>query len=308
MDRVTRVLLEAGKIDDETRVKLTAWLELHPSRISNFALNEHQLVIHGSKRKTFAEICQLCHENSLTARICDIISRKKSNLCVAVDFESRDQVLEKATLVAPYICILKIHVDIMSDFSFSDFILPLKELAQKHDFVILEDRKFADIGNVVKFQYSKGIHRINEWADLVTSHVVPGPDVVSGLKTTIKGIVEEPRGCLLIGELSSKGQLLGKSSAEAAFNSANENADFVVGFISQNRITNDPRFLHFTPGVSSSWKGDSLGQQYRTPTEAIRSGADVIICGRSIFSCENPGEEAQRVGKEAYEAFMSLTQ
>lgn len=309
MERVTRVLLEAKKIDDETRRKLTAWLQCHPSRISTFVLNEHQLMIHGfnSKRKTFEEISKISsQENRLTARICDIIAKKKSNLCVAVDFESGDQVLKMASLLAPYICILKIHVDILTDFSIKDFVEPLNRLAQEQEFVIFEDRKFADIGNVVRLQYSKGIHQINAWADLVTVHVIPGPDVVSGLKTAMTS--HDSRGCLLIGELSSKGQLLGKSCVEAAFNSANENPDFVVGFICQNRITNDPRFLHLTPGVSNASKGDSFGQQYRSPTEAILGGADVIICGRGITGSEDPAEEAKKVAKEAYEAYMSLTE
>ncbi|CAF4281561.1 unnamed protein product, partial [Rotaria magnacalcarata] len=75
---------------------------------------------------------------------------------------------------------------------------------------------FADIGNTVKLQYTKGLFRIVEWADLVTVHVLPGECIVQGLEQAAQSI-NEPRGCLLIAQMSSKG----------AFT---DNDDYVKGF------------------------------------------------------------------------------
>lgn len=64
---------------------------------------------------------------------------KKSNLCVAVDVESADKLLDIAKKVAPYICILKTHIDAVSDVTDAT-IDTLKCLAKQYNFLIMEDR------------------------------------------------------------------------------------------------------------------------------------------------------------------------
>jgi len=101
-------------------------------------------------------------------------------------------------------------------------------------------------------------------------------------------------------EMSSKGTL---ARAEYTYESLRmtrasrkSEGDFVIGFIAMRRFDEDPiatreqenadeDFLILTPGVAMDTKGDSLGQQYRTPRQVIlESGCDVIIVGRGIYA------------------------
>ncbi len=236
--------------------------------------------------------------NEIILNLKRIIQSKKSNLCLAADVTTQGEIIEIARELGPYICVLKTHIDIISDFDWN-LIDELKKLSAEHDFLLFEDRKFADIGHTVKHQYSGGIYRIAEWADLVNAHVLPGPGVIEGLRE-----IGQPlgRGLLLLAQMSSRGNLLDSDYTQQAVKMAEDYADFVVGFIAQEKLADG--FLTMMPGVKLAGGGDSLGQQYQTPEKAIKEkGADIIIVGRGIYQAEKPAEEAEKYRQAGWQAY-----
>uniref|UniRef100_A0A3B5MDA4 Uridine 5'-monophosphate synthase n=1 Tax=Xiphophorus couchianus TaxID=32473 RepID=A0A3B5MDA4_9TELE len=112
------------------------------------------------------------------------------------------------------------------------------------------------------------------------------------------------RGCLLIAQMSSQGSLATGEYTQAVVKMAEENSDFVIGFICGSKITEKPEFLHMTPGVQIKAGGDLMGQQYTTPEDVIyNKGSDVIIVGRGILEASDWLEAAESYRKSGWDAY-----
>ncbi len=238
--------------------------------------------------------------NPVGKRIFETMERKRTNLIVSADLTEKKALLELIEAVGPHVCAIKTHIDIVTDFDW-DLIEQLQRLAQKYDFIIFEDRKFADIGNTVQLQYQQGIYRIADWADVVNAHTVPGPGIIEGLRAV--GLPKN-RALILLPQMSSKDNLATGDYTQKTIAWAKQYDDFVIGFIARQQLVDDPKFLHFTPGVQLASKGDALGQQYLTPQIVIRDGSDCIIVGRGIYQADDYGAAAQEYREAGWQAYQ----
>jgi len=294
---VLDVLVESKKITRRTFDAVHKFIndnQFKPSVTKDNALSRKETYLTYEQR---AEVTI----NPIAKRIFNIMHSKQTNLVFSVDSSTTTEVLRLANLVGPHICVLKTHVDIITDFTM-EFVKSLVELSKKHNFVIFEDRKFADIGSTVVKQYSEGVYHIKDWAELTNAHSVPGNGVIKGLREAAQGL---PRAALLIAQMSCKGSLTNESYVKSSLEIAVEFNDFVIGFICTSKLTDDPKFIHMTPGVNLSISGDSLGQQYLSPEEVIKNRkCDAIIVGRGIYSAEKPEEVAVQYKEAAFKAYL----
>lgn len=85
---------------------------------------------------------------------------------------------------------------------------------------------------------------------------------------------------------------------------AKANKDFVIGFITRQKLLDDPVFLNLTPGVKMAAGDDNLGQQYITPHDTIvNRGSDIIIVGRGIYAETDPQQAAAKYRKAGWDAY-----
>lgn len=283
IQEVCTILQEEGHLlDDEI------------TRINDFLAGN---VVKFKEKKRFSYAQKLAiTEHSVGKKILTIALEKKSNLIASADVLTTEELLNLAEKVGPHIVALKTHIDILTDFDMEKTILPLKALAEKHNFLLMEDRKFADIGNTQELQFSHGIYKIAEWADFVTSQVIGGYDSLDCFRNV--GVVA------IIG-MSSKGALTDINYQDEAQKIALSHPN-VFGGVSQKLLAED--LLLFTPGVNLESKGDNKGQQYNTPSHVFKNlHTDFIIVGRGIYKSEDIEKSALQYkieGWNAYEASL----
>lgn len=239
-------------------------------------------------------------KNPAAKLLLETVIRKGTNLCVSLDVTGSEELLALADLLGPEICLLKTHIDTLEDYS-DKTIQELLALSEEHGFLIFEDRKFADIGNTVKLQYEKGVYHIVDWAHITNAHIVPGPGVIEGLQEV--GL-PKGRGLLLLAEMSTAGNLAVGEYTAKAYDWAEQYNDFVIGFIGRGGKDVPAGMLVLTPGVNLETTGDTLGQQYISPEQAVAGGSDVVIVGRGIYAAENPLEQARRYRVAAWSAVI----
>lgn len=251
-------------------------------------------------------------QNRIIAKLAKIITEKQTNLCLSCDETASQKVLEFADQIGPHICMLKTHVDVIEDFS-DDFIHQLKKISQKHNFLIFEDRKFADIGNTVKLQYQKGVYHISSWADITNAHTVPGPGIIQGLKEVADAENEE-RGLIILSQMTPEGTLATGEYTKKSIEMSNAFPDFVIGYIASSqpgeiaklRKQAGSEVMLFSPGVKLVAGGDTMGQRYSTPGDVISAGTDIIIVGRGIYQSANPSAEASKYKKAGWLALRNI--
>ena len=269
-------VLHAEKVVDEEMVNKV---------VSFLAENNSVVVEKAAAPKQLPKI----HNNSIAQKLLDIAHAKKSNLIASVDLTKSNDILHFLNKVGHGICAAKMHIDIVEDYS-EGFISELKAIADRHDFLIIEDRKFADIGNTQLLQLSKGIFNISSWADMVTIHLISGE---AALKAIQQWDSPSKPALIPIVEMSSEGALTDKAYAEKCQSFMYNYAE-VIGAVCQT--TKIPAgSLKFTPGVNLSTTGDGKGQQYNTPAFAIETlGSDFLIIGRGLYLAEDPAKELDK--------------
>ncbi|WP_185864565.1 orotate phosphoribosyltransferase [Blattabacterium cuenoti] len=227
-------------------------------------------------------------------KLIDISLEKKTNLIFSADIIYSNEILELVYSIGDIICGLKIHADIINDFS-SSFITSLKKISLEKKFLLLEDRKLSDVAHINYLQIHYGIHKISSWADIITVHLLSGKNSIQELNIPCN------IGLVTVSEMSSHDRLSDDNYIRKVLNISLKNPK-VIGTVAQRKV--DDRLLLFNPGIHFSNPGCHQKKDYIHPIQAFEQNkTDFIIVGKAIYQSKNPVIEAEKYRKEAWKAY-----
>lgn len=247
--------------------------------------------------------------NPLSHKFMQVSTKKRTLVILAADLNSIDSLVDLIESVGPYISALKTHVDIVDEFDRKKW-EGVVEIAKKHDLLLFEDRKFADIGKITQKQMG-GVYDIRAWADLVTAHRISGNDIVDGIAAGWAD-VRRIGGIFLLAQMSSRGNLLTEQYTLETIKTG-IGSPHVVGYIGNGSSPEEITLLRqkagksqliWTPGVNIETLEGDLGQRYGHPYDAIKAGSDGVIVGSGIYGSDDPVSLAKLYAKESWRALV----
>ena len=246
----------------------------------------------------------------MAKRYMKVAAAKQSLVCLAADRNTMAGLFELIEAVGPHVAALKTHVDLVDDWT-PDAWSQFCKAAHEANLLIFEDRKFADIGKISRSQMA-GIYDVRSWSDLVTAHLISGPDIVDGLQAAWTD-VGRSGGVLLLAQMSSRGNLLHPAYTDEVVGKGTAH-NGVFGFIGNGSRPEELQQLRsavgeekmiWTPGVNLSAEEGALGQRYGHPSDAIKAGSDAVIVGTGIHKSNDPAAAAKAYADVTWSALSS---
>ena len=215
----------------------------------------------------YAEPARELITNTVTEKLVQIINTKKTNLIASVDVCDIDKMFDIIEIIGDHICAIKIHFDILN-VDIHDFSKRINEIKNRKYFLVIEDKKFADIPYISL----KQLDIVQTFADIVTVHGICGESLIKELNNRAIGL-------LIVHMLSVQDNLIDRTYSNKVLDMGKKYRQ-TVGFVSQEKING---YLTFSPGVKLTNGSDGMGQCYRSIND---SDADIFIVGRGIYESD----------------------
>jgi orotate phosphoribosyltransferase len=209
--------------------------------------------------------------NSMDHPICQSFGRlvyeKKSNIILSVDIPQVDKFKDIIDTCAKHVVGIKVHLDIFEDGDRDEVRKFLNQHKKEHKYIVIEDRKFADIHAINLQQMDK--LKVIEYADILICHSIAGFTTAS----------EAPLPTLLVAQMSCS-NLPDEHSQECIEKMAIK--DNIIGVIAQSYL-GENRGMYIKPGIRLDKDTDGMNQKYSGKT----SGIDLYIVGRGVTESDD---------------------
>lgn len=260
-----------------------------------------------SRKELMERDLKLIFENEFNKKLIQIIREKETAVCLSLDlplWKNGKEILEK---VAPYICMVKLHCELILDWD-KNTITELKEMAKKFNFLIMQDSKCIDVPHIVEKQLTLTNYTINKWADCITVHWENYMD----LRKTSVNIAKEFIGVVEMNTLEH-------NFTDDYFKTINPliepyfAKDTPINYkntmnciVSQSRYKKNNNVLKLTPGVVETDEDLKYvdEKRYRTIENAMtRDRNHVVIIGSNLIYADDVLEKSKSCAKLSWYYF-----
>ena len=217
-------------------------------------------------------------------KLYDISKLKQSNLILSIDKINPEVFKNILVQCADYIVAVKVHLDIFNDEDKCHIRSTLYNYKKRFNFIVIEDRKFADICSTNIQQYNA--LNIEKYADIIICHAITGFEFVKHIDLPV----------LLVTQLSNSGNLITNDYTYKCLNGVINNFN-IIGCISQENLGYN-KCIYCKPGVRiGNIKNDNLDQKYT----GLTNGIDYYIVGRGITNSNNIKQECLNYKNELWD-------
>lgn len=242
----------------------------------------------------------------------EIISDKQTSVCISLDVPSWELGRELLRMAAPYICMVKIHPDLFSDWTQAAQ-TELINMAKEGRYQIMCDQKMADVPKIVYRQIRAdmlGLYRVADWITIMPNNYL---DVAEYLSSQVSSNLDVPESTsmrpqlLLVGQMNTKSSLSNTPDFKAAVSEIILQPVYPVrAMITQLNVYSDV-VLGMTPGVILDGSVNPDPARYRTILDAIcRDHNQVVILGAGLLGSLTDSPSATDVELEEFQTRMEL--
>lgn len=238
--------------------------------------------------------------NKFNAKLVGIIKEKQTSVCLSLDiplWREAKLVLDKC---GPYICMVKLHCDLIADWN-SDTVKELKSLAEKHNFLIMEDAKLIDVPHINRLKMTTTKYVIKGWANAITVHWSNYLDT----RSEIEALSIQPICVTDMNTVNDDVKLVDFDMVRDQLIDTNREHR-VSSIVHQRALKKNGNVLKMTPGVVEDEADLKYvdNKRYRTIESAmVRDRNHIVIIGSNIINDDDPAEKCKSCATKSWYYF-----
>ena len=218
----------------------------------------------------------------------EIKTKLSNRVCAPIHARSMDELSNIISYLYKYVSIIKINIDFIHDFDPEESPKQLQCIKNKYGILLWEDRKFTDTSQIIHKQIMNNVHKISQWADIISVHPIVGPELkkissrsINGCKIIISGwsqYYSESKfldSCLNIIDPLRYNVLNIESTKSPTTNSIDHISDTIIGIVTSRNITTN--LLKIVPNVKTDNDCFIDDQIVHYNTLSDVSWADILI-------------------------------